>query len=49
VEGRFFLNVVVRERSAVLHPFTGEDQTLLLRGDTLLLLDLGFDITVRIR
>ena len=35
---------VVGEGSAVLELFTGEDQSLLVRGDTLLVLDLGFDI-----
>merc|ERR1719191_1664879 len=48
VEGRFLLDVVVRERSAVLELFSSEDQSLLLWGDSFLVLDLGFDIGDRI-
>lgn len=35
---------VVRKGPAVLKLLSGEDQTLLVRGDTLLVLDLGLDI-----
>ena len=35
---------VVGEGSAVLELFTGEDQSLLVRGDTLLVLDLRLDV-----
>lgn len=34
VEGRLLLNVVVRKRAAILELLSGEDETLLVRGDT---------------
>jgi hypothetical protein len=34
VEGRLFLDVVVRQSAAVLELFAGEDQALLVRRDT---------------
>ena len=40
VEGRFLLDVVVREGAAIFQLLSGEDKTLLVRGDTLLVLDL---------
>merc|ERR1712240_76840 len=43
VEGGLLLDVVVGERSAVLQLLAGEDQPLLVRGDSLLVLDLGLD------
>lgn len=36
VKGRLLLDVVVRKSAAVLQLLTGEDQTLLVGGDTLL-------------
>merc|ERR1719232_1870925 len=48
VEGRFLLNVVVRKGSAVLELFSSEDQSLLLRRDTFLVLDLGFHVGDRV-
>lgn len=36
VQRRLLLDVVVRERAAILELLAGEDQTLLIRGDTLL-------------
>ena len=36
VKGRLLLDVVVREGTTVLELLTSEDQTLLVRGDTLL-------------
>lgn len=36
VEGGLLLDVVVRKSTAVLELLTSEDQTLLVRGDTLL-------------
>ena len=36
VERRLLLDVVVRKRAAVLELLAGEDETLLVRGDTLL-------------
>src|SRR3989338_4559515 len=43
VEGRFLLNVVVRESTTILELLTSEDQTLLIRGNTLFVLDLLLD------
>merc|ERR1711884_356234 len=48
MEGRFLLNVVVRESSAVLELLSSEDQSLLLWGDSFLVLDLGFHIGDRV-
>ena len=44
VKGGFLLDVVVGEGSAVLELLAGEDQTLLVGWDTLLVLDLGLDV-----
>jgi hypothetical protein len=44
VEGRLLLDVVVRKSAAILELLAGEDQSLLIRGDTLLVLDLSLDI-----
>lgn len=44
VEGRLLLDVVVRKGAAVLELLAGEDETLLVRGDALLVLDLGLDL-----
>merc|ERR1712240_18799 len=44
VEGGLLLDVVVGERSAVLQLLASEDQPLLVRGDSLLVLDLGLDV-----
>jgi len=44
MEGRFLLDVVVREGSAIFELFSGEDQSLLLWRDSFLVLNLGFDI-----
>lgn len=38
------LDVVVGQGAAVLELLSSEDQSLLVRGDTLLVLDLGLDI-----
>jgi len=40
VQGGLLLDVVVREGSAILQLLASEDQTLLIRGDTFLILDL---------
>merc|ERR1711972_228847 len=40
VKGRLLLDVVVRQGSSILQLLTSEDQTLLLRGDAFLVLDL---------
>jgi hypothetical protein len=44
VEGRLLLDVVVGKSSTVLKLLASEDQALLVRRDTLLVLDLGLDI-----
>merc|ERR1719431_869228 len=49
VEGALLLDVVVGEGSAVLQLLAGEDEPLLVRGDALLVLDLGFDILYGVR
>lgn len=40
----YLLDVVVAESSAVLELLSGEDQSLLVRWDAFLILDLGLDI-----
>ena len=42
------LDVVVREGAAILELLAGEDETLLIRGDALLVLDLGLDVLDRV-
>jgi hypothetical protein len=44
VKGRLLLDVVVAEGTAVLELLTSEDKTLLIRGDSLLVLDLGLHV-----
>ena len=44
MEGRLLLDVVVGQGAAILQLLAGEDQTLLIRGDALLVLDLGLDV-----
>ena len=41
---RFFLNVVVTQCTAIFKLFSGKDQTLLIRRNTFLVLNLGLDI-----
>jgi len=49
VEGRLLLDVVVCKSAAVLELLAREDQTLLVRRDTLLVLDLGLHVLDRVR
>merc|ERR1712200_122093 len=44
MESRLLLDIVIRQRPAVLKLLTSEDQPLLVRGDSLLVLDLGLDV-----
>ena len=44
VEGRFLLDVVIREGSAILKLLSSEDESLLIWGDALLVLDLSLDV-----
>jgi len=44
VEGRFLLDVVVGESSAIFQLLSSEDKSLLIGGDTFLVLDLGLHV-----
>ena len=44
VEGRLLLNVVIRQSATVFKLLAGEDETLLVGGDALFVLDLGLDV-----
>ena len=44
MKGRFLLDVVVAQGSAILQLFTGKDESLLIWRNALFVLDLGFDI-----
>jgi len=48
MKGGFFLNVVVRKSSAILKLFSCKDETLLLRRNSFLVLDLGFNVLDRV-
>jgi len=48
MEGALLLDVVVGEGASVLELLAGEDKTLLVRGNSLLVLDLGLDVFNRI-
>ena len=49
MQGRLLLNVVVRKGAAVLQLLSSEDQTLLIWGNSLLVLDLGLDVLDGVR
>ena len=49
VEGRLFLDVVVRKGAAVLELLSGEDQSLLIGGDSLLVLNFLLDVVDGVR
>ena len=49
VKGGLFLDVVVGEGASVLELLPSEDETLLIGGDALLVLDLGLDVVDRVR
>ena len=44
MERGLLLDVVVSQRTAILELLAREDETLLVRRDTLLILDLGLDV-----
>jgi len=44
VQGTFLLDVVVRQRPPILELLACENQTLLIRRDAFLILDLGFHV-----
>ena len=48
MEGRLLLDVVIRKCSSILKLLTGEDESLLIWWDTLLILDFGFDVLDRV-
>merc|ERR1712159_303567 len=49
MEGRFLLDVVIGEGSTVFELLSSEDKSLLIRGDTFLVLDLSLDVFNRVR
>ena len=49
VQSRLLLDVVIRERTPVLELLSGKNETLLIRRDTFLVLDLGLDVVDRVR
>jgi len=49
VESGLFLDVVVGKSATILQLFTGEDQSLLVRGDSFFVLDFGLDVLNRVR
>merc|ERR550525_466054 len=49
MESALLLDVVVGESSSVLELLASEDQPLLIRGDSLLVLDLSLDVLNRVR
>jgi len=48
VQSGLLLNVVVRQGTTVLQLLTSKDETLLVRWNALLVLDLGLDVVDRI-
>jgi len=49
MEGGLLLDVVIREGPAVLKLLSGKDEPLLVRGNSLLILDLGLDVLNGVR
>jgi hypothetical protein len=49
VEGRLLLDVVIRKGTTVLQLLSGKNETLLVRGDAFLILDLGLDVVDSVR
>ncbi|KAM0910371.1 hypothetical protein ACQ4PT_014204 [Festuca glaucescens] len=49
VEGGLLLDVVIRQGAAILQLLTSKDQTLLVRGDALLVLDLSLHVVNGVR
>jgi len=44
VEGRFLLDVIVGEGSSIFQLLSSKDESLLVGGDSLLVLDLGLHV-----
>merc|ERR1719499_2781270 len=49
VQSRLLLDIVIRKSTAILQLFTSKDKTLLIRWNTFLVLDLGFDVRDSVR
>ena len=49
MEGRLLLNVVVGESSTIFELLSSEDESLLIRRNTFLVLDLGLDVVDCVR
>jgi len=49
VEGGLLLDVVISQGAAIFELFSGEDESLLIRGDSFLVLDLLFDVVNGVR
>jgi hypothetical protein len=49
VEGGLLLDVIIRESATILKLLAGKNQALLIRGNTLLVLDFGLNIIDGIR
>ena len=49
MEGGLLLDIVVSKGSAILQLLASEDQSLLVRGDALLVLDLGLHVVDGVR
>jgi len=49
MQSGFFLDVVVRQGPAIFQLLSGKDETLLIWGNALLILDFGFDILDGVR
>jgi hypothetical protein len=48
MEGALLLDVVIREGATILELFTSENETLLIGGDTFLVLNLALDVVDRV-
>ena len=44
MQSRFFLDIVIRKRSAIFQLFSCENKSLLIRGDSFFVLDFGLHI-----
>ena len=44
MKSRFFLDIVIRQGTPIFQLLTGEDQTLLVRWNPFLILNLGLDV-----
>ena len=49
VKGRLLLDVVVRKGATIFELLTSKDETLLIRGNSFLVLDLGLDVVDGVR